>query len=68
MDSFITITSSAPFSLSVSEETTTQVQYEKGGGAGNGYCVIAHQEVEDNPNLVEFEKHGGAGNGYCIIT
>lgn len=39
MDSFITI--STPFTTSVSEETSTQVEFENGGGGGRSYCVIA---------------------------
>jgi hypothetical protein len=35
MDAFITI-----FTSSVSEETSTQDDFEKKNGAGNGYCVI----------------------------
>lgn len=68
MDSFITITTSAPFANSISEETTTQVEFESHGGSGGGYCVISHSVSDEELNQVEFEKHGGSGGGYCVIA
>lgn len=68
MDSFTTITSSAPFASSVSEDATIQKEFESHGGSGGGYCVIAHQEKDEASSLVEFEKGGGSGGGYCVIA
>jgi hypothetical protein len=62
MDSFSTI------SFSKREEAIVQVPVDEegGGGAGNGYCVVAREVVVDTP--VNEEGGGGAGNGYCVVA
>lgn len=68
MDSFTAITAYIPFASSVAEEPQSQVEYERNGGAGNGYCTIAHSVEDKTPSQIDFERNGGAGNGYCTIA